>query len=124
MLMALGMFVFEMGTLPYEEIRRRIAWRHEGAARLGALPENQFLGPDSDEVSIQGTLVPQIAGKASSIARIEEMGAQGDEYALVDGLGNVIGHYVIRGLDTRSSHFIENGIARKIDFTIDLGRVD
>lgn len=124
MLMALGLFVFEMGTLPYQELQRRRDWRHERSARVGVRPATQFLGPGEDTITLQGTLIPELAGKASSIDQLADMADEGDDLALVDGDGNVFGYFVITAIDDRRSVFLDNGIARKIDFAIDLARVD
>jgi phage protein U len=52
------------------------------------------------------------------------MADAGDAYPLVEGTGVVIGQFVILALDERKSGFIDNGLARKTDFAIDLARVD
>jgi phage protein U len=122
--MALGLFVFEMGTLPYQELQRRRDWRHERSPRVGARPATQFLGPGEDSITLQGTLIPEIAGTASSIDQLVEMANEGDDLALVDGEGNILGYFVITAIDDRRSIFLDNGVARKIDFAIDLARAD
>ncbi len=124
MLMALGLFVFQMGTLPYQELQRRRDWRHERSPRVGNTPASQFVGPGDDTITLQGTLIPELAGDASSIDKLAEMANEGDDLALVDGLGKVIGHFLITAIDDRSSVLLDNGVARKIDFAIDLLRVD
>lgn len=122
MLMALGLFIFEMGTLPYQELQRKRDWRHEKSPRLGAQPATQFLGPGEDAFTIQGTLVPEIAGDVSSLEKLAEMADEGDDLALVDGDGNVFGYFNIMAIDDRRRHFLDNGIARQIDFAIDISR--
>lgn len=124
MLMGLGLFVFDMASLPFQDLQRRRDWRHEQSPRLLARAASQFLGPGADDITIQGNLVPEIAGKASSLDQLAEMADAGDEYGLVDGDGNILGFYKIRQLDTRSQILMDNGIARKIDFAIELQRVD
>jgi len=112
-----------MGTLPYQELQRRRDWRHEQSPRLLVRPASQFLGPGEEIVTIQGTLIPEIAGDASSILQLVDMGDKGDALDLVDGEGNVFGNFVITGLDDRRRIFLDNGIARQIDFALDLKRV-
>ena len=48
MLMALGMFVFETRSVPYQQLQRNSAWRHAAQSRVGARPAYQYLGPGSD----------------------------------------------------------------------------
>lgn len=124
MLAALGLFVFELGTLPYDELRRRAEWRHATAARVGARPASQYVGPGEDTISLSGTLVPEMAGSQSAIEVVRAMADEGEAYPLVDGEGRVFGLYVIRGLDERQGAFIASGLPRKIEFSLDLERID
>lgn len=123
-LLALGLFVFAMDSLPFNELQRRTDWRHAKADRHGRRPANQFIGPGEDKVTITGTLVPEIAGSYSSIERLREMAASGDAWSLVDGAGNQLGMFQIMAVDERQTAHVPGGLARKIDFAIDLDRVD
>jgi phage protein U len=124
MLAALGLFVFEMGSMPYDELRRRAEWRHATAARVGARPASQYVGPGEDTISLSGALVPELAGSQSAIETIRTMADEGDAWPLVDGEGRVFGVYVIRGLEERQSGFIATGLPRRIEFALDLERID
>ena len=48
MLMALGMFVFETRSVPYQELKRITEWRHPSQSRVGQRPAYQFAGPGAD----------------------------------------------------------------------------
>ncbi|WP_454886152.1 phage tail protein [Sphingomonas oryzagri] len=124
MLAALGLFVFELGTLPYDELRRRAEWRHATAARVGARPASQYIGPGEDAISLSGALVPELAGSQSAIEVVRAMADEGEAWPLVDGEGRVFGLYVIRGLDERQGAFIATGLPRRIEFSLDLERID
>ena len=38
MMMALGMFVFSLETLAYQELQRQTDWRHPSSPRVGVQP--------------------------------------------------------------------------------------
>ena len=45
MMMTLGMFVFEVKSLPYQQLQRASQWRHASQSRVGQRPGYQYLGP-------------------------------------------------------------------------------
>lgn len=123
-LMSWGLFVFGMETLAYDNYQRRRSWRHAASERFGARAARQFVGPGDDNVSLYGSLIPEIAGSFGSMDRLEEMAATGDPQPLVDGAGRQWGQYVLVGLDETGTNIIAGGIPRRVDFAIDLERVD
>lgn len=123
-LMSFGLFVFGLETLAYDSYQRRRSWRHAATERFGARAARQYLGPGEDSVSLPGSLIPEIAGSYGAIERLAEMAATGDPQPLVDGAGRQWGEYVIVNLDETGQNIIAGGLARRIDFTIDLERVD
>lgn len=123
-LLAIGMFIFGLPRLVYEEMQQRASWRWATSDRVGARPATQFLGPGDDTISLSGVLVPEIAGSFSDIARIKEMAASGEVCPVVLGTGEVLGDYRIEAVDTRGKSIVAGGLARMTDFAIDLVRVD
>lgn len=124
MMLSLGLFVFELASLPFQDLQRDTSWRHARTSRVGARPASQFLGVDDDTITIAGVLLPALAGDASSLETLRQMGDDGDAYALVDGRGRVHGSWVIDRLGEGQTIFFEDGTPRKIDFMIGLHRVD
>lgn len=123
MMLALDMFVFEIGTLPYQELQRKWAWRHAQSDRFGALPAAQFVGPGPETVSLTGALIPgEGIGAYSALETLVEMANTGEAYGLVSGMGEVLGEYFIRSIDQTQSLFFVDGVARKSDFTLALER--
>lgn len=123
MLMSFGMFQFEIGTLPYQELSRSRAWRFGRSERFGAMPATQFLGPGDDQVTLSGALVPGLAGRFSAIESLAEMADKGEGWPLTDGVGNVLGTFVVDKLDHKASQFMVDGLARKGDFSLTLTRI-
>jgi phage protein U len=122
-LMSLGMFPFEMGTLAYQELGRKSSWRHASSDRFGARPATQYLGPGDDDVSLSGAILPGFAGSFASLETLREMAGTGDAWPLVDGGGRVFGNYRIEGIGEGRSVFMDDGAARRGDFSIELKRV-
>lgn len=124
MLLALGQFVFGMDTAPFQELQRRTQWRHAANPRVGARDVRQFVGLGDDTFNISGTLVPELAGKLSSLDELRKMGNAGEAYALVDGTGTVYGAYLLEEVDTTNKNLRQDGTPRRVDFSITLTRQD
>ena len=123
-LLSLGLFVFSLSTLTFDELQRKMDWRHAKAERQGVRAASQFLGPGEDSISLPGSIVPGVAGDYGSLTRLREMAASGDAWPLVDGAGTVLGQFRIMSIDERQSYHVAGGFARKIDFALDLERAD
>ncbi|NBC35532.1 oxidoreductase [Novosphingobium sp. FSY-8] len=122
-LMTLGMFVFGMDTAAYDTFTHRIGWRHEQTERFMALPASQFVGPGETAVSLSGIVVPEIAGTYSALTTLEQMADTGAYWPLLDGMGNVLGHFAIISLDRAYQAIMAGGIPRAIAFTLELKRM-
>ncbi|WP_449471980.1 phage tail protein [Sphingobium chungangianum] len=123
-LMALGMFLFEIGTLPYDEMQRKSGWQHARSPRVGARDGTQFTGPGDDAFSLSGSVYTEIADGRASLEDLRSMADDGEALPLVDGTGTVYGNFVITAIDERHAFLMSDGRARRIDFGIDLLRVD
>lgn len=123
-LLAIGMFVFGVPTLAFEELEQRASWRWADGERYGARAAAQFLGPGEETITLNGTLVPEIAGSFSDIERLKEMAASGEVWPVVMASGRMLGEFRIDAIDTRGQNIIGGGLARRTDFAIDLTRVD
>ncbi|HEX8402247.1 MAG TPA: phage tail protein [Allosphingosinicella sp.] len=124
MLLAFGMFLFELGTAPYEDLSRKLEARHGSTARFGARPASQYLGPGDETISLAGRLLPPLTGNGAQLDARRAMTVEGRSWPLVDGLGRVLGNFVLTSVDERQSNFLDNGVPRKTDFTLELRRVD
>ncbi|MCW8199284.1 phage tail protein [Verminephrobacter aporrectodeae subsp. tuberculatae] len=124
MMMSLGQFMFGMGTLAFEELSRKTAWRHPSNARIGQWPARQFVGPGDDTINLTGLQVPEFAGRRECIAQLRDMGDSGRAWALVSGAGEVFGAWVIESLNASGVVFIREGVARRVQFDLQLARVD
>lgn len=123
-MLSLGLFVFSLATLTFDELQRKMDWRHAKSERQGARAASQFLGPGEDTISLPGSIVPGVSGKYSSLQRLREMATTGDAWPLVDGSGTVLGQFRIVAIDESQTYHVAGGLARRIDFGLDLERAD
>lgn len=123
MLMSLGMFVFELPAIAYQELERRTDWRHGQTSRVGARPRNQYIGPGEDVVTLTGS-IPLEIGDLAALETLREMGDAGEAYPLVDGRGRVHGGHVILDLAERQKYPTTDGTPRLTEFTLTLRHVD
>lgn len=123
-LLALGLFVFEISTLAHQELQRKTDWRYARSPRIGARDALQFLGPGDETVSLSGAVYAEIADGRVSLDQLREMASAGEALPLVDGRGEVFGNFVIEAIDERHAALMADGRPRRIDFGIDLLRVD
>lgn len=121
-MLSLGLFLFGMDTLAYQEFIRRTDWRHAANERLGARAALQYLGPGVDSVTLPGILMPELTGPNASLEQIRAMAETGDAYQLMQSDGRIIGLFKINAVEERKSVFLPGGGARRIEFAIDLER--
>lgn len=124
MMMALGMFVFSMETLAYQEFQRQRQWRHGSTSRIGTNPARQFLGRGDDTITLPGVLLPGLVGTALGLDTLGFMADTGKAWPLVEGTGRIYGAWVIESLSETRSVFFRDGAARRIEFTLTLTRID
>lgn len=123
-LLALGMFLFEVGTLAHDELQRKTDWNHARNPRVGARDAVQFVGPGAETVSLSGSVYAEIADGRVSLDTLREMADSGEAWSLVDGAGMVFGQYVIEAIDERHKVLMADGRPLRIDFALDLLRVE
>lgn len=124
MMLSLGLFVFMRQTTPYQSIGRNIDYRWPTNSRIGLRPTAQFLGVDSEKITLSGVLLPELTGGKFSLLALELMAAQGKAWPLIEGDGTIYGMFVIESLSQTGTLFFADGSARRIEFTLKLLRVD
>ncbi|MDH0099950.1 phage tail protein [Stutzerimonas stutzeri] len=124
MMMALGMFVFSLETLAYQEFQRQTEWRHGSTSRIGTNPARQYLGRGDDSITMPGVLLPALAGSQLSLDALRTMADTGKAWPLVEGTGKIYGTWIIESLSETRTLFFRDGQARRIEFTLSLKRID
>lgn len=122
--MSLGLFVFSLPTLAHDELQRRADYRHPTSPRIGARDATQFTGVGTETISLSGSAYAELCQGAASLDDLRDMAARGEYWPLLNGAGQVFGDFVITGIDERHKVLFEDGTPRRIDFGIDLLRVD
>ena len=124
MMMALGMFVFSLETLAYQEFQRQTDWRHGSTSRIGTNPARQYLGRGEDSLTLNGVLLPGLVGSPLSLDTLRTMADTGKAWPLVQGDGRIFGLWVIESLSETRTLFFRDGAARRIEFNLKLSRID
>ena len=122
--MVFGLFVFELRTLPYQQLQLSRNWRHVKNDRVGRSAKWQYVGAGENQLTLGGLLYPEITGGNLSLGAISTMAYTGLAWPLIDGVGSIYGMYVITGLQETHQEFDRYGKAKKIEFTLSLQRVD
>ena len=116
-MMVLGLYVFMLRTVPYQELQYQRSWRHAVNSRVNRRPSTQFLGPDNDSL-------PEVTGGRLSLLALEQMAELGKAWPLIEGSGTIYGMFVIESLSQTKTEFFESGMPRRIEFTLTMKRVD
>lgn len=124
MLMSIGMFVFSLPTVVYQDFKRQTAYRHGSQNRIGKRPASQFMGEGDDTITLQGWAAGELSRAESSIDTLRMMASQGEAWPLIEGTGKIYGLWVIENIEEGKSIFFKDGAARRTEFTISLKRVD
>jgi phage protein U len=119
-MMALGSFRFGVNSAGYQTFVRSAAWRWEKVDRAGRAPALQYLGPDADEITLEGVIYPHFKGGLRQVELMRLAASTGAPLILVDGLGWVWERWVITAVEERKSVFLPGGAPRKIEFTVRL----
>ena len=124
MLASLGLFVFETTSAAFDEISRKSGYRFGTGNAVGTRPHMQYIGQDNDDISLSGTLYPEITNGIVSLDELRDMAATGKTYALMNGNGYYYGMYYITDISETQSHLLSDGTARKISFSLALKLAD
>lgn len=124
MMLSLGMFVFSLSTLAYQELQRQTNWRHASNSRVGAPPALQFVGRGDDTITLPGIILPELAGSVLSLDALRLMANTGKAWPMVEGTGRIYGLWVIESLSETKTVFFRDGTPQRIEFILTLKRTD
>lgn len=117
-MMILGPYPFMLDTAAPQTVTRRSEFRWARQDRIGRKPANQFLGAGTDEVTLSGEILPHFAGGYGQIDAMRRLAGRGKPLLLVSGRGNVLGDWVITGIEDEGSEFYADGAPGVIAFTL------
>ncbi len=124
MMMIYGMFVFELRTLPHQQLQQNKSWRHVKNERVNRSASWQYIGAGEERITLSGVLYPEITGGEVSISILTTQAYTGRPWPLIDGVGQIYGMYVLTGLQVTRSELDCYGKAKKIEFSVSFERCD
>lgn len=124
MMMCLGMFVFSLQTLAYQNFQRQTEWKHPSNPRVGARDAHQYTGKGSDTITLSGWFAPEFNGSPLAINILRGMADTGKSWILVEGTGRIYGKWIITAITEGRDYISANGAGRRIEFSITLKCTD
>ena len=121
-MMMLGDIPFELKTTPYQRLRRYSVYNWPAQERIGRRPALQYTGQGSDTITLSGTLYPEMTGGRGAMNKLRTAAESGEPLDLVDALGYVYGPWCVTSVEETSEVFFDNGVPRKIGFSLSLSR--
>jgi uncharacterized protein len=119
-MMALGSFRFGVNQANYQTFSRSASYRWQKQDRIGRAPAMQFLGPDAEEITLEGVIYPHFKGGLRQVELMRLIARAGVPLILVDGLGFFWQRWCIVDVSERRSVLMADGAPRKIEFTVRL----
>ncbi len=123
-MMIYGMFVFELRTLPHQQLQQNKSWRHVKNERVNRSASWQYIGAGDDRIVLSGVLYSEITGGEVSLSLLTTQAYMGRPWPLIDGVGQIYGMYVLTETSTTRSELDRYGKAKKIEFSLTLERCD
>jgi len=125
MLMSLGQFIFNTSSLAFKEIQRQRSWNYADNTVAFGRAKKQFMGSGQDSISLPGLIYEEYGfGSRFALDELASMADTGQGFVLMDGSGYLYGVYVIDNIDETKSFLVDNGVPRKVDYTLKLSRAD
>ena len=118
----LGFFPFGIDTLAFSELNRNNDWRWASPDVFNSRPALQFVGLGKETLTLPGVIFPEYWGGTEQLNELRALADLGEPQTLLDGRGNILGDFVITGVQERQTVFAQAGVARRQEFTITLER--
>jgi uncharacterized protein len=121
-LFQLGSFQFDLPNGVPQTLDRTAEYRWEVQDRLLRDPAAQFMGPGSQQITLDGVLFPGFSGRQATMETLRVLAATGEPQMLTDGTGKIYGRWAIRSIQEGLSTFAPGGGARQISFNVSMVR--
>lgn len=119
-MMSFGDFKFSVDGAAYNEFRRKTEYEWAAQKRIGNTENLQFTGYGPEVVSLAGFFYTLITGRYGIMDDLRALAAKRKPQLLVAGTGDVFGQFVIESIEDSASTFYSKGVARKVEFTVEL----
>lgn len=124
MLYALGSIVFEVSPLNVDEIERTSGADFAEKPILGRRPGYEFMGESAQELTFRGKLFPEALGGEAEWKELLQVKSTGGAQHLMRGDGEALGWFLIFSLRETGRNLNAQGVARVIEFEIQLREGD
>ena len=119
-MIALGTYRFGITSGAHQNLQRKASYRWAKSERIGRAPALQYLGPDSETISLDGVIYPHFRGGLHQVELMRAEAGLGVPLMLVDGLGWVWQRWCITSVTEKKSLLFSDGAPRKIEFSVEL----
>lgn len=124
MQMALGLFIFSLPTISYQQLQRQTSWRHVAHNRFDDTPDYQYAGKGEDKFTLNCSISHEIQMLSRiGLDGLRAMANTGKSYLLMEGTGRIYGFVVIDEMNITQTDFFPDGSPRKTEFTLALTKV-
>jgi phage protein U len=121
-LLMLGTFKFSLNTAVFQEMQRHTDYTWGDVERFGKLAALQWTGPGDDNITLPGVVFPDWKGDDLQVDDLRKLAEAGVPYQLIDAWGDVLGDWVITGIDETQSTYKPDGSFRRQEFNVKLRR--
>lgn len=119
-MMMLGGYVFSVNSAAYSQFKRQTSWIWTAQTRLNRDAALQYTSKGTDAIELSGQILPHYKGGLNQLEAMRHIADRAQPLLLVDGLGHIMGKWVILKIEETQTHFTQNGLPLKIDFNLSL----
>ncbi|MCG8338202.1 MAG: phage tail protein [Proteobacteria bacterium] len=130
-MMMLGPIRFALDQATYNQLQRTTQYTWATQNPLGhpilkhmgiGGPTHQYITPGEDTINLNGTIYPQFNGGSTDLLLMRLSAGLGIPLPLISVAGWIIGLWIIESVSETNTEFLDNGVARKIEFSLSLKR--
>jgi hypothetical protein len=123
-MMTLGSYQFQLSTAAFQELNRVDEYRWAAQDRFSLAPVLQYLGEGTKTIALPGVIYPAFLGGLGQIEAMRAEAGQGEPLTMIDGMGSVLGRWVIERIEERQAKFGPSGAPLCQEFTLNLRKFD
>jgi phage protein U len=115
-------YYFNLDTAVFDDLKRTSAFRWASQERLSRQPAQQAIGMGEEKMTLKGVVYPGFKGGLKQPQTLRSIGARLQPMSLVTGYGEALGTWCLTNIEEGQSAFLQGGIPRKQEFTLEFVR--